>query len=58
MAIGPMKKRHTEKQIIGFLREADAWLPVVELRRGHAPPSQPLHARSPLQGATMRAPLL
>jgi hypothetical protein len=28
MEIGPMKKRYTEEQIIGFLREADAGLPV------------------------------
>jgi hypothetical protein len=33
MEIGPMKKRYTEEQIIGFLREADAGLPVKELRR-------------------------
>jgi len=26
-----MKKRYTEEQIIGFLREADAGLPVKEL---------------------------
>jgi len=30
-----MKKRYTEEQIIGFLREADAGLPVVELCRRH-----------------------
>ncbi|MBN8490838.1 MAG: transposase [Burkholderiales bacterium] len=28
-----MKKRYTEEQIIGFLREADAGLPVKELCR-------------------------
>ena len=33
--IGPMKKRYTEEQIIGFLREADAGLPVKELCRKH-----------------------
>jgi len=35
MEIGPMKKRYTEEQIIGFLREADAGLPVKELCRRH-----------------------
>ena len=30
-----MKKRSTEEQIIGFLREADAGLPVKELCRKH-----------------------
>lgn len=36
-----MKKRYTEEQIIGFLREADAGLPVKELRRtdGFSEPS-------------------
>ena len=33
--IGPMKKRYSEEQIIGFLREADAGLPVKELCRKH-----------------------
>ncbi len=30
-----MKKRYTEEQIIGFLREADAGVPIVELGRRH-----------------------
>ena len=30
-----MKKRFTEEQIIGFLREADAELPIKELCRKH-----------------------
>ncbi|QTD46353.1 transposase [Ottowia testudinis] len=30
-----MKKRYTEEQIIGFLREADAGLPVKDLCRKH-----------------------
>ena len=30
-----MKKRYTEAQIIGFLREAEAVLPVAELCRRH-----------------------
>jgi len=30
-----MKKRFSEEQIIGFLKEADAGLPVKELRRKH-----------------------
>ena len=30
-----MKKRFTEEQIIGFLREAEAGLPVAELCRQH-----------------------
>lgn len=30
-----MKKRYSEEQIIGFLREADAGLPVKELCRNH-----------------------
>lgn len=30
-----MKKRFTEEQIIGFLKEADSGLPVVELCREH-----------------------
>jgi len=32
---GPMKRQFTEEQIIGFLREADAGLPVIELCRKH-----------------------
>jgi putative transposase len=35
MEIGSMKKRYSEGQIIGFLREADAGLPVKELCRKH-----------------------
>ena len=31
-----MKKRFTEEQIIGFLREAEAGMPVAELCRKHA----------------------
>ncbi len=31
-----MKKRHTEEQITGFLREADAGLPFKELCRKHS----------------------
>lgn len=30
-----MKKRYSEEQIIGFLREADAGLPIKELCRKH-----------------------
>ena len=30
-----MKKRYTEEQIIGFLREPDAVIPIVELCRRH-----------------------
>lgn len=30
-----MKKRYTEEQIIGFLREADAGVPIKELCRRH-----------------------
>lgn len=33
--IGTMMKRHTDEQIIGFLREADAGLPIKELCRKH-----------------------
>ena len=35
MEIGPMKKQYSEEQIIGFLLEADAGLPVKELCRKH-----------------------
>lgn len=37
-----MKKRFSEEQIIGFLREADAGLPVKELCRKHGL-SEPSH---------------
>jgi len=30
-----MKKRYMEEQIIGFLREAEAGVPIVELCRRH-----------------------
>jgi len=30
-----MKKRFTETQIVGFLREADAGIPIKELCRNH-----------------------
>jgi putative transposase len=40
MEIGPLKKRYTEEQIIGFMREADAGLPVKELCRKQAAASQ------------------
>lgn len=30
-----MKKRYTEEQIIGYLREADVGVPIVELCRRH-----------------------
>lgn len=45
-----MKKRYTEEQIVGFLREADAGLPVKELCRKHGfshprdPQGQPIDA--------------
>ena len=42
MEIGPMKKRYTEEQIIGFLRKADAGPPVKELCRKHGF-SEPCH---------------
>lgn len=35
MEIEQMKKRYSEEQIIGFLREADAGLPIKELCRKH-----------------------
>jgi putative transposase len=35
MEIGQMEERYTEEQIIGFLREAVAGLPVKELCRKH-----------------------
>lgn len=39
-----MKKRYTEEQIIGFLREADAGLPVKELCRKHGFSEQSYYA--------------
>ena len=35
MEIEQMKKRYSEEQIIGFLREADAGFPIKELCRKH-----------------------
>jgi hypothetical protein len=35
-----MKKRFTDEQIIGFLRETDAGLPVKELCREHGFPNR------------------
>ena len=40
-----MKRRYTEEQIIGFLREADAGLPVKELCRKHGF-SEPSYSRT------------
>ena len=37
-----MKKRFSEEQIIGFLKEADAGMPVVELCRKHVFPMPPI----------------
>ena len=34
-----MKKRFSEEQIIGFLREAEAGLPIAELCRRHGEPA-------------------
>lgn len=39
-----MKKRYSEEQIIGFLREADAGLPVRELCRKHGFSDQSYYA--------------
>ena len=44
MEIGPMKKRYTEEQIVGFFREADAGLPVTDLYRKHGFSEPSYHA--------------
>lgn len=42
--IGPMKKRHSGQQIIGFLREGDARLLVKDLYRKHGFSEPSYHA--------------
>ena len=52
-----MKKRFTEEQIIGFLREAEAGLPIKELCRKHAFSEASYYLwRIELPGANNRAP--
>ncbi len=54
-----MKKRFSEEQIIGFLKEADAGMPVVELCRKHglepAPELLLPDAEAETEGANRRA---
>ena len=54
-----MKKRFTEDQIIGFMREAEAGLPIKELCRQHGfseasyygnPPTEPLEPEVEFSG--------
>jgi transposase-like protein len=52
-----MKKRYTEEQIIGFLREADAGLPVKELCRKHGFSEPSYYAwKAKFGGMAQRAP--
>ncbi len=43
-----MKKRFSEEQIIGFLREADAGLPIKELCRKHGFSEASYYCRLPV----------
>lgn len=49
-----MKKRYTEEQIIGFLREADSGLPVKELCRKHCFSEPSYYACTFCRGRTRR----